>query len=191
MSMKKLISFMIVTVLIIGSSFAFGLAVKEKDGYDLLEEMLETSQKEMTSLQISTYNESAKTQSNYYKTKQGWTKLGIIDGKDVHTILPSSLLGEGIELSEENYGYGTEVVKVTTGAEAEFNISIMNAGLYALYLDYYIVPGTATAPSVGVRINDEVQFTACYLLTLWAMESEKRYDRYKDELTPKMNLSGC
>jgi ABC-type glycerol-3-phosphate transport system substrate-binding protein len=185
--MKKLTTLIIVFVLLVGFAYTLKITAKAKDGYEITEEILTESQKIQSSLLVSTYNQQVQNQDNYYLTRLNWANEGILDGNDIHIILPSAYSSSDISLVS-NDDYGVEVADLSPMDKIEFDVSIINGGLYAIYLDYYVKPESSTSPSLNITINDVTQFTEANdlpLKTLWVLEDEKRYDRYHDELTPK------
>ncbi|NLG82596.1 MAG: extracellular solute-binding protein [Bacilli bacterium] len=129
--------------------------------------------------QNAIYNYTFNSTDNYYAVYQQWLSMGIEEGSSEILVTPEMINGGKID----ELG-----VRLEPGDKISFIIDILDEGLYSLYLDYYMLSDTRVNPTINLMINQVKQFSEMSNIELsvdWIRESEKRYDRYGDELTPK------
>ncbi len=123
--------------------------------------------------------------SAYHRTLNRW-KLSneLYEGSDI--IIPI----EDQAISNPHLNFDDETVLVLKREKILYQINVEAAGLYHIRLDFAVESSFSTAPTVTLRINDEIPFNEMSqhgLGVLWELiprEADKRYNRFGNELLP-------
>jgi len=188
--MKKTILFLILTFTFTLGIFGIGqyeavLSSEENNDY------AEFVKKEALS-KINQYNDNYEIIDNYYKVDKAWNEQGILNGTEQFFITANDVNGGNLYDIENSHGYDSDVVYLEPLDTTTFSINVEDDGLYQLYFDYYVLDTTRLTPNISLLVNGVTQYTEMYGLDLhvdWKVETEKRYDRYGDEMTPKSEIN--
>ena len=134
------------------------------------------------------YQSSFTRTESYYSVFQNWTDLELIKSNNIYKVNSNEYFGGESTTIVDSFSYGTNTTKLQSEDSVSFDVSILNEGLYQIYLDYYIIPDVKISPVISLLINSESQFTEMNYLEFkvdWGIESDIHYDRFGDELTPK------
>ncbi len=92
----------------------------------------------------------------------------------------------------DDYGYtGSKAVDLEVSGSANYSVNITTAGLYAIYVDYYVKEEVLNNLTIAVSINNEIQFDDALTVDvplLWQDDSKDFVlDTYGDESLPAQN----
>lgn len=95
--------------------------------------------------------------------------------RDILLPLENYTVNSGEASLEENvYGYDGPVIQTTEDCVVEWNVSVPEAGLYNIFVDYYPTPGRGDSIERELSINGEVPFSSAANLVFqrrWANET--------------------
>ena len=88
----------------------------------------------------------------------------------------------------QKFGYEGDVALLNSENTVDYEISVTEAGLYSLNLDYFVDSDVLSDIIISLSVNGQIQYNESQLVILpliWK-DSSKEYvlDRYKDELPP-------
>ncbi|MFC5464113.1 extracellular solute-binding protein [Lederbergia graminis] len=192
MATKKKVIFSVIGLLII--AFVVIMLIGKNKLDDRYAAVLSEAEYDNSISAVEAYISGFQSDSNYYSIMNNWLEDNLPVPDHEHIISYSQIKGGKVLDSSKSEGYGGNVTYLEPNSEISFDIDISKAGLYEIWLDYYVLPETFLTPELEVRVNDESQFNEMNQLRLsvdWELEQlndDLKYDRYGDELYPKSEL---
>ncbi|MGL5296703.1 MAG: extracellular solute-binding protein [Culicoidibacterales bacterium] len=118
----------------------------------------------LTVAQVVNANESPTLQQeiieeNYYTVLQKWRESGIAAVSGVEQIItPNMMEIESLVSQSESQGYQSEVVSWENGNTITLDLTVEQAGLYEVYIDYYTTSDGSIPLQGELKVNNEIQY---------------------------------
>lgn len=192
--MKKKRSMHVLLILLLVAIVAAGLIIYrdfKNDPYKALSE--ETYKRSMEAVQA--YIDSYSSETNYYSVRGAWEAEGVAIPGGSYTIISDAISGGEVVAAADSVSYNSDVLSLKPGNDFSFNVDVKEAGLYELWMDYYVTEETYIAPKLEVLVNGKAQYNEMMNIELpidWQVMELKegsKWDRYGDELTPKSEIA--
>ncbi|NLJ19494.1 MAG: extracellular solute-binding protein [Globicatella sulfidifaciens] len=158
------------------------------------DELLSQADYERSMAAIESYISGFQSAENYYTIAKGWAEDGVLTPSQTYIIDAESRTGGQVYDQTRSQDYHDQVTYLEPGDELTFSVDVEEAGLYELWLDYYILEETYLEPELSVQVNEQAQYNEMNRVTLfmeWEPENvdgEIQYDRYGDQLPPRSIL---
>lgn len=191
MTKKMKLTYIFIALLII--TFAVILILGRENMQKPYDELLSQADYDQSMEAIEGYISGFQTTENYYTIASNWDKSGLVTPGQTYIFDAGSRTGGQLYDEIHSEDYNDQVTYIEPGDELTFSVSIAEAGLYELWLDYYILPETHLVPELSVQINEQAQYNEMNRITLfmeWEPENDGKiqYDRYGDQLPPRSVL---
>lgn len=106
-------------------------------------------------------------------------------GEPIEIRIDQSFESGSGELTDDNYGYKNQVIKMALDDTSVFSVNVPKTALYVLRFDYLSYDDSILPIELSMKINDKYPFyesRRILLETTWVSDEEKSFDRYGNEI---------
>lgn len=140
-------------------------------------------------LPVVTFAASDQTEAPYSQVIERWHAEGRQEIENaLYVIDPAGFSESGAVAAEDSLGYGGNAVRMDKGDQVRLTVSVEDAGLYGVSVDYYCLAEKAVSHTISLKINGEYQFSESRELILEQLYDTEswpfRTDSKGDEITP-------
>ena len=133
------------------------------------------------------------TEAPYSQVMEKWRAEGAQEAEDVfQAVAPSDFTGAEIVGAEDSFGYGGSAARMDKGDSVSLTVTLEEAGLYGISVEYYCLADKAVSHTVSLKVNGGYPFSECRELILEQMYDAEswpfRTDSRGDEITPDTSL---
>jgi ABC-type glycerol-3-phosphate transport system substrate-binding protein len=177
MKRRRLVTILIVAIAIAAFAFIFNNPFARSD-YDVWSSEI-TDEEYQAALDLL-------QNGNGYVTRRPYLTY-LSDQEIVYGLADAEAILETSSTTED-YGYDGDAVDLAVAGDAVYTVTVAQAGLYYLSVDYYVLPSVLNNLTVSVLINGEYQFDEAKTIDvplLWQDETKDfSLDTYGDESLP-------
>lgn len=133
-------------------------------------------------------------ENTYQEVLEAWEQAGIgkVGGQTLQFLPAEDASGITNVTAADSKGYGKDAFLLDTGDVLTLRTTAVQAGLYALRVDYYCLFQQAVSHTIGLKVNGEYPFSEARELVLEQLYDTEAYpfriDRNGNEITPDTML---
>lgn len=152
----------------------------------IFERKVEAKESELRS-DSSDVLDMSNSDSSFYRTYKRWLNegLSVISLDSAIEVSGDNILDKDLL---DNLSYNDKTFyKLEKGTSLIFKVNVDRSGLYEIGLNYLLRDDFYTNPLIDCIVNNKNQFSetsSIALEVLWKLDSDKRYNRYGDEMLP-------